>query len=89
MKVGRFDLGTFRSENKYLSHHAKTIVLAWRLLLVYIDITPPHIPVPVIRRIGERTIPYSWREFEQLRHFEYDSFVGCVVVCEGLIVSSV
>ncbi|GFT48112.1 hypothetical protein TNCV_1001081 [Trichonephila clavipes] len=36
---GRLELGTFRSENEYLSHHAKTIVKAWRLLLVYIDIT--------------------------------------------------
>ncbi|GFW09333.1 hypothetical protein TNCV_4276611 [Trichonephila clavipes] len=35
--------GTFRSENEYLSHHAKPIVTVWRLLLVHIvDITPPH-----------------------------------------------
>ncbi|GFW84412.1 hypothetical protein TNCV_1132801 [Trichonephila clavipes] len=39
---GRFDLGTFGSEHEYLSHHSKMIVLAWRLLLVYIDTTPPH-----------------------------------------------
>ncbi|GFX51918.1 uncharacterized protein TNCV_3063351 [Trichonephila clavipes] len=31
------------------------------LVLVHIDITPPHTPLPVFRRIGERTIPYSWR----------------------------
>ncbi|GFW17007.1 hypothetical protein TNCV_2761341 [Trichonephila clavipes] len=38
---GRFNLGTF-SENEYFSHHVKTIVVAWRLSLVYIDITSPH-----------------------------------------------
>ncbi|GFU38580.1 transposable element Tcb2 transposase [Trichonephila clavipes] len=42
---GRLDLETFRSENEYLSHHTKTIVVAWRLLLVDIDITPPHYPL--------------------------------------------
>ncbi|GFT16872.1 transposable element Tcb2 transposase [Trichonephila clavipes] len=31
------------------------------LVLVHIDITLPHTPLPVFRRIGERTIPYSWR----------------------------
>ncbi|GFW19693.1 uncharacterized protein TNCV_1605841 [Trichonephila clavipes] len=31
------------------------------LVLVHIDITPPHTPLPVFWRIGERTIPYSWR----------------------------
>ncbi|GFW13150.1 15-hydroxyprostaglandin dehydrogenase [Trichonephila clavipes] len=31
------------------------------LVLVHIDIIPPHTPLPVFRRIGERTIPYSWR----------------------------
>ncbi|GFX20045.1 uncharacterized protein TNCV_1436051 [Trichonephila clavipes] len=29
---GRLDLGTFRSENEYLTHHSKMITLAWRLL---------------------------------------------------------
>ncbi|GFY02895.1 hypothetical protein TNCV_3507751 [Trichonephila clavipes] len=40
----RLELGTFRFENKYISHHANTIVIArtWRLLLVYIVITPPR-----------------------------------------------
>ncbi|GFV92661.1 uncharacterized protein TNCV_1375121 [Trichonephila clavipes] len=33
------------------------------LVLVHVDITPPHTPLPVFRRIGERTIPYSWRAF--------------------------
>ncbi|GFW45620.1 hypothetical protein TNCV_3245581 [Trichonephila clavipes] len=31
-------------------------------------ITPPHTPLPVFQRIGERTIPYSWRACKQLRH---------------------
>ncbi|GFW46893.1 integrase catalytic domain-containing protein [Trichonephila clavipes] len=31
------------------------------LVLVHIDITPPHTPLAVFRRMGERTIPYSWR----------------------------
>ncbi|GFW80687.1 hypothetical protein TNCV_3235391 [Trichonephila clavipes] len=31
------------------------------LVLVHIDITPPHTTLPVFRRIGERTIPCSWR----------------------------
>ncbi|GFW29239.1 hypothetical protein TNCV_4133121 [Trichonephila clavipes] len=30
-------------------------------VLVHIDITQPHTPLPVFRGIGERTIPYSWR----------------------------
>ncbi|GFV21689.1 hypothetical protein TNCV_164201 [Trichonephila clavipes] len=33
------------------------------LVLVHIDITPPHTPLPVFRRIGERTLPYSWRAY--------------------------
>ncbi|GFT25134.1 hypothetical protein TNCV_180281 [Trichonephila clavipes] len=41
MKEG-YDLSTFYSENEYLSHHAKTIVVACWLLLVYIDITLPQ-----------------------------------------------
>ncbi|GFY26936.1 hypothetical protein TNCV_930771 [Trichonephila clavipes] len=35
--------------------------------------------LPVIWRIGERTIPYSWRACEQLHHFECYSFVDCVI----------
>ncbi|GFT29729.1 uncharacterized protein TNCV_4891391 [Trichonephila clavipes] len=38
------------------------------LALVHIDSTPPHTPLPVFRRIGERTIPYSWRACKQLRY---------------------
>ncbi|GFV05720.1 uncharacterized protein TNCV_2450481 [Trichonephila clavipes] len=34
----------------------------------HIDITPPHTPLPVFRRIGKSTIPYSWRACKQLRH---------------------
>ncbi|GFW86995.1 hypothetical protein TNCV_1384111 [Trichonephila clavipes] len=41
-----------------------------------------HTPTPVIRRIVERTIPYSWRACEQLRHF-----VGCVIMRDGLFTS--
>ncbi|GFX55207.1 uncharacterized protein TNCV_1156641 [Trichonephila clavipes] len=33
------------------------------LVLVHIDITPPHTSLPVFRRIDERTIPYLWRAF--------------------------
>ncbi|GFW66206.1 transposable element Tc1 transposase [Trichonephila clavipes] len=45
------------------------------LVLVHIDITPPHTLMPVFRRIGERTIPYSWRACKQLRHLLTTS--GC------------
>ncbi|GFV06242.1 hypothetical protein TNCV_4589011 [Trichonephila clavipes] len=38
----RLELGTFCSENEYLSHHAKTIIVEWWLLLVDIDTPPPH-----------------------------------------------
>ncbi|GFT32586.1 uncharacterized protein TNCV_3145391 [Trichonephila clavipes] len=38
------------------------------LVQVHIDITPLHTPLPVFQRIGERTIPYSWRACKQLRH---------------------
>ncbi|GFX29803.1 hypothetical protein TNCV_4749321 [Trichonephila clavipes] len=37
-------LGTFRSKTEYLNRHTKMIVIAWWLLLVYIDTTPPHYP---------------------------------------------
>ncbi|GFT25136.1 hypothetical protein TNCV_180291 [Trichonephila clavipes] len=37
-------LSIFCSENEYLSHHAKTIVVTCWLLPVYTDITPPHYP---------------------------------------------
>ncbi|GFV13129.1 hypothetical protein TNCV_4070691 [Trichonephila clavipes] len=47
MKEG-FDLSTFCSQKEYLSHHAKTIIIAWRLFLVYIDITPKHIQLSKI-----------------------------------------
>ncbi|GFX69516.1 uncharacterized protein TNCV_1768871 [Trichonephila clavipes] len=56
---GRFVLGTFRS--------CQNDRLRVMLVLVHIDITPPHTPLPVFRRIGERTIPYSWRGCKQLR----------------------
>ncbi|GFX21821.1 hypothetical protein TNCV_2311001 [Trichonephila clavipes] len=47
----------------------------------FISISHRHTtPMPVIRRIGERTIPYSWRTCEQLRHF-----VGCVIHVKWLV----
>ncbi|GFW06231.1 uncharacterized protein TNCV_37061 [Trichonephila clavipes] len=44
------------------------------LVLVHIDITPPHTPLPMFQRIREGTIPFSWRACKQLRHL-----VGCVI----------
>ncbi|GFU15470.1 uncharacterized protein TNCV_162761 [Trichonephila clavipes] len=38
------------------------------LVQVHIDITPLHTHLPVFRRIGECTIPHSWRACKQLRH---------------------
>ncbi|GFY26704.1 hypothetical protein TNCV_2880321 [Trichonephila clavipes] len=43
------------------------------LVLVHMDITPPHTLLPVFRRIGERMIPYSWRAYNLVAlHFKYD-----------------
>ncbi|GFS89728.1 uncharacterized protein TNCV_633211 [Trichonephila clavipes] len=42
--------------------------LSGMLVQVHIDIRPLHTPLPVFRRIGECTIPYSWRACKQLRH---------------------
>ncbi|GFV21420.1 uncharacterized protein TNCV_2371771 [Trichonephila clavipes] len=39
--------------------------------------------MPEIRRISERTISYSWRACEQLRHF-----TGCVIIRNGLRIAS-
>ncbi|GFT11831.1 uncharacterized protein TNCV_1923561 [Trichonephila clavipes] len=49
------------------------------LVLVHIDITPPHTPLPVFQRIGERMIPYSWQACKQFRHL-----VGCVICVRRL-----
>ncbi|GFU01777.1 uncharacterized protein TNCV_1522901 [Trichonephila clavipes] len=62
LKEGRFALGTFRSERmQVLNRSCQNDRPRVMLVLVHIDITPPHTPLPVFRRIGERTIPYSWR----------------------------
>ncbi|GFS94703.1 uncharacterized protein TNCV_4456191 [Trichonephila clavipes] len=75
LKEGRFVLGTFRSERmRVLNRSRQNDRLRVMLVLVPIDITPPHTPLPVFRRIGERTIPYSWRACKQLRHL-----VSCVI----------
>ncbi|GFW47955.1 hypothetical protein TNCV_2401421 [Trichonephila clavipes] len=45
-------------------------------------------PLPLIRRIGERTIPYFWRTCEQLRHFECDGLWVASFLRDGLWVAS-
>ncbi|PRD34301.1 UNVERIFIED_CONTAM: hypothetical protein NCL1_15097 [Trichonephila clavipes] len=75
LSEGRFVLGTFRSERmRVLNRSRQTDRLRVMLVLVHIDITPPHTPLPVFWRIGERTMPYSRRACKQLRHL-----VGCVI----------
>ncbi|GFW79345.1 uncharacterized protein TNCV_2477521 [Trichonephila clavipes] len=59
---GRNVLGTFRSVRmQVLYRSCQDDRLRVMLVLVHTDITPPHTPQPVFRRIGERKIPYSWR----------------------------
>ncbi|GFT12588.1 hypothetical protein TNCV_5093771 [Trichonephila clavipes] len=58
------------------------------LVLVHIDITPPHTPLPVFRRIGERTIPYSWRACKRLRH-SCDGLRELHHLCDGLVAFAV
>ncbi|GFX17078.1 uncharacterized protein TNCV_4266041 [Trichonephila clavipes] len=61
MKEGRFVLDTFHSERmRVLYRSCQNDRLRVMLVLVHIDITPPHTTLPVFRRIGERTIPLSW-----------------------------
>ncbi|GFW29672.1 uncharacterized protein TNCV_3935391 [Trichonephila clavipes] len=68
LKEGRFILGIFRSERmRVLYRSRQNDRLRVMLALVPIDITPPHTPLPVVRRKSERTIPYSWRACKQLR----------------------
>ncbi|GFY31543.1 uncharacterized protein TNCV_4693871 [Trichonephila clavipes] len=68
IKEGRFVLVTFRSERMLVRYRSRQDGrLYGMLVLVHIDITPLHTPLPVFRRIGER-IPYSWRACKQLRH---------------------
>ncbi|GFX49378.1 uncharacterized protein TNCV_3664911 [Trichonephila clavipes] len=69
IKEGRFVLGAFRSGRMRVFYRSRQDDrLRVMLVLVHIDITPPHTPLPVFRRIGDRTIPYSWRACKQLRH---------------------
>ncbi|GFW10949.1 uncharacterized protein TNCV_4459241 [Trichonephila clavipes] len=73
LKEGRFVLGTFRSERmRVLYRSRQNDRLRVMFVLVHIDITLPHTPLPVFRRIGERTIPYSWRAYVEIA--EYSSF---------------
>ncbi|GFV97343.1 uncharacterized protein TNCV_2038531 [Trichonephila clavipes] len=69
---------------RVLSRSRQNDRLRVMLVLVHIAITPPHAPLPVVWRIGERTLPYSWRACEQLRHL-----MGCVsFVRDGLRIAS-
>ncbi|GFX07655.1 uncharacterized protein TNCV_4159241 [Trichonephila clavipes] len=85
-KTGRFDLSTFRSER---TNEASTLTITPKRsssrdvgTSSYRYHTATY-PLPVFRRIGERTIPYLWRACKQLRHF-----VGCVIVLDGLRIAS-
>ncbi|GFY30067.1 uncharacterized protein TNCV_4073801 [Trichonephila clavipes] len=67
LKEGKFVLCTFRSKRtRVLNQSRQNDRLRVMLVLVHIDITPPHTSLPVFRRIGERTIPYSWRAYSNL-----------------------
>ncbi|GFS62205.1 uncharacterized protein TNCV_477301 [Trichonephila clavipes] len=66
---GRFVLMKMRVLNRSRQNDRLRVMT----VLVHIAITPLHTPMPVSQRIGERTIPYSWRTCKQLRHL-----VGCV-----------
>ncbi|GFU74080.1 uncharacterized protein TNCV_1642041 [Trichonephila clavipes] len=80
MKEGRFVLGTFRSERiRVLNKSRKNDRLRVMLVLVHIDITPPHTPLPMFRRIGERTIPYSWRALTAYFAPMFDGLVAFAV----------
>ncbi|GFV45089.1 uncharacterized protein TNCV_3339341 [Trichonephila clavipes] len=64
LKEGGLVLGTFRSERmRVLYRSRQDDHLRVMLVLVHIDITPPHTPLLVFRRICEQRIPYSWRAF--------------------------
>ncbi|GFX01387.1 uncharacterized protein TNCV_4736281 [Trichonephila clavipes] len=75
MYEGRFDRGTFRSENEYLSRHAKTIVIAWRLL-IYQDITQPHYPLASDSAKRRTNDTIFWASVCQIIHVEivFDEF---------------
>ncbi|GFY10935.1 uncharacterized protein TNCV_1124571 [Trichonephila clavipes] len=66
MSEGRFVQGNFRSERmRGLYRSRQNNRLRMMLVLVHIDITPPHTPLSVFWRIDERTIPYSWRALKR------------------------
>ncbi|GFW24727.1 uncharacterized protein TNCV_1959951 [Trichonephila clavipes] len=66
LSEGRFVLGIFRSERmRVLNRSRQNDRLRVMLVLVHIDITPPHTPLPVFRRIGEAEID-SYEMPEQL-----------------------
>ncbi|GFT01756.1 uncharacterized protein TNCV_4205631 [Trichonephila clavipes] len=67
-KEGSFWVPSVPNEMRVLNRSRQNNSLRVMLVLVHIDITPPHTPLPVFQRIGERTIPYSWRACKQLRH---------------------
>ncbi|GFW56526.1 uncharacterized protein TNCV_1862361 [Trichonephila clavipes] len=74
----------FRMKMRVLNRSRQNDRLRVMLVQVHTAITPLHTPMPVSRRIGERTIPYSWRACKQLRHL-----VGCVsFVRDGLRIAS-
>ncbi|GFW37339.1 uncharacterized protein TNCV_4498301 [Trichonephila clavipes] len=86
LSEGRFDLSTFRSER---TNEASTLTITPKRsssrdvgTSSYRYHTATY-PLPVFRRIGERTMPYLWRACKQLRHF-----VGCVIVRDDLRIAS-
>ncbi|GFX82594.1 uncharacterized protein TNCV_1192691 [Trichonephila clavipes] len=65
LKERRFVLGTFRSERmRILCRSRQNDRLGVMLVLVHKDITPPYTALPMLWRIGERTIPHSWRAYQ-------------------------
>ncbi|GFX02698.1 uncharacterized protein TNCV_2011421 [Trichonephila clavipes] len=75
VKEGRFVQGIFRSERMRVIYRSRqNDRLRVMLVLVHIDITPPHTPLPVFRRIGERTIPYCGEHVSGCV-----TLVGCVI----------
>ncbi|GFS55065.1 uncharacterized protein TNCV_2441441 [Trichonephila clavipes] len=84
MEEGSFFLGTFHSEQMpVLNRSRQDDRHRVMLVLVHMDITQPHTPLPVFRRIGERMIPYSWRAFCKDRSCYYCAeFHGVIVEVE-------
>ncbi|GFS53998.1 uncharacterized protein TNCV_3762101 [Trichonephila clavipes] len=67
-REGSFWVPSVPNKMRVLNRSRQNDRLRLTLVLVHIDITPPHTPLQVFRRIGEHTIPYSWRTCKQLRH---------------------